>query len=284
MLVDGGADTPEGWAALDAGVRGAVGGCERVRYNVVTHMHVDHIGLAGRVRAASGADLVMHRLDAERIVSAFADPEGEATYRAGVLRRGGAPAELWRWAEIREAPEPPPAELHLEGEDGPLPGAPGWRWLWTPGHTAGHISLLREEDGVLIAGDAVLPRITPTIGVNRQRDDPVGDYRDALARIERADVQHILPGHGEPIPSPTVRLRELGDALDAESHALEATLSDRPRSAWEIASERYTGRDLPASAWIQALRETLAHLEHLVAAGRARGQEREDGWTGFVRA
>jgi glyoxylase-like metal-dependent hydrolase (beta-lactamase superfamily II) len=39
-------------------------------------------------------------------------------------------------------------------EEGTVPGVPGWRWLHTPGHTPGHVSLYRESDGALLAGDA----------------------------------------------------------------------------------------------------------------------------------
>jgi hypothetical protein len=55
VLVDGGLGTDEAWAALDAGVREAAGGWEAVAVHVVTHMHMDHVGLSRRVRDASGA-------------------------------------------------------------------------------------------------------------------------------------------------------------------------------------------------------------------------------------
>ena len=76
MLVDGGADTDAAWETLDAGVREVAGGWKAIALHVVTHMHVDHIGLAARVRDASGARLAMHRLDAERVAGAAADPAG----------------------------------------------------------------------------------------------------------------------------------------------------------------------------------------------------------------
>ena len=281
MLVDGGAETDAAWEALDAGVRETAGAWEAVGLHVVTHMHVDHIGLAARVRETAGARLVMHHLDAERMAGAASDPEGEAEFRAHVLREGGAPAELWSWAELRRDPIRPAPDLPLRGDTGQL--REDWRWLWTPGHTAGHISLLREGDRTLIAGDAVLPHITPTVGVNRQREDPVGDYLEALRRIEEADPGVVLPGHGEPMSPPGPRLRELRDATLAEGRALAELLGSELRTAWETARERYAGRDLPASMQLHALRETLAHLRHLALAGKVRSQPREDGTIEFAR-
>jgi glyoxylase-like metal-dependent hydrolase (beta-lactamase superfamily II) len=271
-LVDGGIDTPEAWAALDAGVRAAAGGWAAIGTLVVTHMHMDHIGLASRAKEASGARLLMGALDAERAAHAAAHPEEEASYRARLLEQAGAPTELrLRLSASRGAPpgSSVAAEVWLAGSGGELPGVAGWRWVWTPGHTAGHIALLREADGVLIAGDAVLPRVTPTIGVNRQREDPVGDYLDALARLQTLAIQRVFPGHGEPIERPAERIAELREATRAETAAVAALLEPAPRTAWEVVERRYPGRELPDSAWMQALRETLAHLQHLARSGVA---------------
>lgn len=272
-LVDGGMDTPEAWAALDEAVRSLVGTWRAIGTHVVTHMHMDHIGLAARVREASGARLLMGALDAERVAHAAAHREEEAAYRAELLERSGAPLELRRRMAAAGSTVPggsfTPADIVLGGTGGPLPGVEAWRWVWTPGHTAGHISLLRDEDGVLIAGDAVLPRITPTVGVNRQREDPVGDYLDALERLEASSIMRVLPGHGEPIEYAAERLAELGAATRSETAQIRALLDVAPQTVWEVVERRYAGRTLPDAAWIQALRETLAHLHHLAGRGVA---------------
>jgi glyoxylase-like metal-dependent hydrolase (beta-lactamase superfamily II) len=275
LLVDGGLGTDEAWAVLDAAVRGAAGGWRAVAVRVVTHMHMDHVGLAARSRDASGAPLLMHRLDAERMASAATDPDEEARYRASLLRRAGAPAEFRAALEAlrgRAAALAPPETVDavFDGEAGPVPGAPGWEFVWTPGHTAGHVSLFRAADAALVAGDAVLPRITPTLGVNRQREDPVGDYLAALDRIEACAPRRILPGHGDPLDGGVSRVRELREAALAESRAVGAVLDTRPRSVWEAVDARFPGREMPAATRMLALRETMAHLGRRVAAGEAR--------------
>jgi glyoxylase-like metal-dependent hydrolase (beta-lactamase superfamily II) len=274
LLADGGLDTDAAWQALDAGVRSAAGTWRAVRVHVVTHMHMDHIGLAGRVRAASGAPLVMGRLDAERARGALERPDEEAEYRAALCVGAGAPAELLQVLQAARRRDTglsgfvePAATI---GEDGgAVPGADGWAAVWTPGHTAGHISLFRAADRMLIAGDAVLPKITPTIGVNRQRADPVADYLDALRRLERLAPAQALPGHGDPISAPAARIGELIAETRAESSRVLAALGSAPASAWAVVERRYAGRSLPPAAQLQALRETIAHLDHLVARGLA---------------
>jgi glyoxylase-like metal-dependent hydrolase (beta-lactamase superfamily II) len=274
LLVDGGLATDEAWHALDGAVRAIAGGWREVTVRVATHMHMDHVGLAARAGEASGAPLWMGALDAERMRHAAAEPDDEAAYRATLLLRSGAPPELRAEVEaLRRRAEPlaPPvfADGRLEGAEGPVPGAAGWRFVWTPGHTAGHVSLFRPRDGALIAGDAVLARITPTLGVNRQRTDPVGDYIDALARLDRLAPTTVLPGHCDPPADGIARIRELRDAADAETRTIEGLIEGGDRSCWEVVEARYPGRSMPIATRMLALRETMAHLERLAAAGRA---------------
>jgi glyoxylase-like metal-dependent hydrolase (beta-lactamase superfamily II) len=273
MLVDGGIGTEAAWDALDAGIREAAGGWDAVAVHVLTHMHMDHVGLAARVREASGAPVLMGRLDAERMAHAAAHPEEEAAYRRGLFTRCGAPAE---WVELveegharaRAAAPPVTVDGTLDGGEGEVSGAAGWRFVWTPGHTAGHVSLFRPDDRILIAGDAVLPRITPTLGVNRQRADPVGDYLDALARLRALDPALVLPGHGNPLEG-DARMGELRAAAEGETEAVAALLDGAPATTWEVVDRRYPEREMPPSTRMLALRETLAHLERLARTGRA---------------
>ncbi|HYJ78737.1 MAG TPA: MBL fold metallo-hydrolase [Longimicrobiaceae bacterium] len=282
LLVDGGLGTQEAWSALDAGVRAAAGGWDAVAVHVVTHMHMDHVGLAARVRTASGAPVLMGRLDAERMAHAAAAPDEEAAYRAALLLRCGAPADFVAAVEglqrgARAVAPPVQVDGILDGEAGPVPGAPGWSWVWTPGHTAGHVSLFRPGDAVLVAGDAVLPRITPTLGVNRQRADPVGDYVGALDRLRALEPGVVLPGHGEPPADPAGRIAELRAAAQGETATVAGLLDAGAATVWELVDRRYPGRELGASTRTLALRETLAHLERLAAAGDARVGRGEDG-------
>jgi glyoxylase-like metal-dependent hydrolase (beta-lactamase superfamily II) len=210
----------------------------------------------------------MGRRDAERAAHAAQHPQEEARYRALILRENGAPAELESGRTPAPAGDPLTVGHLLPEVQAPLPDAPGWTSVPTPGHTAGHVSLFRSADGVLLAGDAVLPRVTPTLGVNRQRRDPVGDYLAALERLGRLRPSLSLGGHDGPVADVAVRLAALTEATLEEGRRVLSLLRNGPATAWEVARRRYRERELPAAQWMQALRETRAHLDHLAAAGR----------------
>ncbi len=254
FLLDGGIDSPAAWEALDAGVREVAGDWRAVSLLVVSHMHMDHLGLVRRGLAASGAELAMGSLDAARAAHAAADPEEEAEYRDAVLHRTGGDEQLAALAGApRAASEFPPVRHPLPGPGGPLPGVPAWEYVWTPGHTAGHISLLRAGDRVLLAGDCVLPGITPTIGVNRQREDPVADQLDSLRRLADLDPSLSCGGHGEPVEYPAARIAELREETLAESaRVLEPSrrcaAHHRGRGSGEIRRARSPARSPHARA------------------------------------
>jgi glyoxylase-like metal-dependent hydrolase (beta-lactamase superfamily II) len=289
MLVDGGLATDEAWSALDAGVREVAGSWSHVVVHVITHMHMDHIGLVPRAVEAGAARPAMGRLDAERARHAAAEPEEEAEYRLKMLGENGAPepfvatvqAGLQRAAQRSGWTDPGAA---LDGDGGALPDAEGWTWIPTPGHTAGHVSLFRAADRVLIAGDAILPRITPTLGINRQRDDPVGDQLRTLGVLKRLDASSAWAGHGEVILDPARRIAELRADTVAEGERIHSLLGEHPRSAWEVAMARHPAPDLPEGTRMLALRETRAHLDRLVSSGRAARLDRPDGRVEFVPA
>jgi glyoxylase-like metal-dependent hydrolase (beta-lactamase superfamily II) len=286
MLVDGGVDTPDAWAALSTGVE-MVSGWKQLSLHVVTHMHLDHLGLARRVRDASSVPLAMGAIDAERAAHAAANPDEEDEYRDALLQRSGAPdqvREAVRSVSARARSLSPftAVDYALATTAAELVEAPEWMVIWTPGHTAGHISLYRERDRCLIAGDAVLPTISPTIGVNRQREDPIADYLGTLDALQGLDPELILAGHGAELEG-TARIQELrAETLDESDRVLALLRTGTPSSAWELSGERYANRELPLTARMQALRETLAHLEHLVSLGAAHRIEGEN--VGYVAA
>lgn len=274
MLVDGGVNSDAAWLALDSGVRAVTGTWDGMVLHLVTHMHLDHLGLSERIRRVSAAPLAMGQLDAERAAHAAADPEEEAGYREELLRIHGVPDDQVRLVQSGRAGADPLGsfvipDYPLAAGVASLPQVDGWLVVWTPGHTAGHVSLFREADGLLIAGDALLPGITPTIGVNRQREDPVGDYLATLVRLEDLAPTLALAGHGDPMETPLVRIAQLRNATREETDRVAGLLSREPATAWAITCARYSGRDLPPSTLMLAFRETLAHLQHLVGLGRA---------------
>src|SRR5437879_8161480 len=95
----------------------------------------------------------------------------------------------------------PPHERFTFVEDGEEIELAGelYRVFWVPGHSDGQVVFLRERDGVFLAADHVLPRITPNVGLYSQGDrmNPLGDYLASLRKVEPLPASLVLPGHGE---------------------------------------------------------------------------------------
>jgi glyoxylase-like metal-dependent hydrolase (beta-lactamase superfamily II) len=121
---------------------------------------------------------------------------------------------------------------------------------------------------VLVAGDHLLPRITPTVGLYpRSRPDPLGDYLASLARTVELAPRLALPGHGDPIDDPAGRARELIEHHRVRLETAAAALGAEPRTAYEVSLDLF-GAELGPSDRRFAVAETIAHLERLRFEGR----------------
>jgi glyoxylase-like metal-dependent hydrolase (beta-lactamase superfamily II) len=276
----------DGWTLVDTGL--AVPDLEEhvlalgltIARVVVTHFHPDHVGGAHQIRAATGALVLQGGLDYQQCEHVWGNPawpERLAEWFAvhGVPREitddlievGSAYA-----AFIRFARDP---ELLHEGDR-----VAGWEVLALPGHADGHIGLYRK--GALVAGDHLLPRISPAVGLYPDsRPDPLGDYLASLRRTAELAPRVAYPGHGEPIDDPAGRARELVEHHRLRLDATEEALGDEPRSGYEVSRHVFGGELSPAARRF-AVAETLSHLVRLAADGRAE-RPADDGivrWTG----
>jgi glyoxylase-like metal-dependent hydrolase (beta-lactamase superfamily II) len=281
-LIDAGWDSEESWDALIAGLAGLGASIEDVRGVLVTHLHFDHLGLAGRVRQESGAWIAMHEADASVVRrlnsrSAAAAAEAEVAFLLGL---GATEEEARSDAATPEAMEPfvrmAIADRLLEHGD--VADLPGWRLraLHTPGHTAGHLCFAEERTGLLFSGDHVLPRISPNISTEPAgAPDPLRSYLTSLADVRDLDPTEVLPAHEWRFDGLADRVDQL---LAHHEHRLDELLSalrEHPGSTpWELAA--YLTWSRPWSQYqrrmrIFAVTETDAHLRLLVSRGNAAG-------------
>ena len=166
--------------------------------------------------------------------------------------------------------------LH-EGETLELAGE-RFEVLWMPGHSDGHLTLWSSETGLLIAGDVLLERITPHIGLYaRGRIDPLGDYLGSHERIVRLNPRQTVVGHyGPVIEGGAVRAIRI---LEHHQERLEclSQILERPMTGFEVSLELFK-RELPASGRRFALTETLAHLEYLRLQGSLTREKVNEQW------
>jgi glyoxylase-like metal-dependent hydrolase (beta-lactamase superfamily II) len=226
LLVDAGWSSPGSLESLEAGLAEIGRSFEDVKGAVYTHAHGDHYGLAGPVRERSGAWIALHGGDLPLIASRQAGEREDdelSDWLAGAGVPDGAEQEtmkpgrgqfLWHYDAVL------PDRILADGD---RIDAPGWELdvLHTPGHTPGHIALVERRHGIVLTGDAVLPRITPNISATPYAEDPLGEYIAALGRLVALGDMVGLPGHEAQLPSVAARAAEI---LDHHEEQLRETL------------------------------------------------------------
>lgn len=282
VLVDAGWNADASWTDLVHGVAATGHDISDVAGVLVTHAHPDHHGLSGRVREASGAWVALHPLDAA-MVTEQRNAHGSwlASIGAAFLAAGADEASF---ADVPHPDSPPPMakpvlpdRLIAQGELMDVPGR-RVRALWTPGHTPGHTCFVLEDEGRILTGDHLLPRITPHIGLWDPADvdrDPLGDFLDSLETLRAAaaerGIDEALPAHIGTVADLRARAAEIRDHHLARCEELYELLTDGPRTAWRLAEElswKYGWPNLPVLMRRVALAETQAHIRHLERTGR----------------
>ena len=145
----------------------------------------------------------------------------------------------------------------------------------TPGHTTDHFCLHDPEGGVFLAGDHVLPTITPHISGFSSSRDPLRSFFYSLDRVaEIAGVKQVLPAHGHPFTD----LKGRTDAIKRHHDERLAKVIEIAREIGPATVEAFTRRLFKPRSWgAMADSETYAHLEHLRILGKASRHASKDG-------
>lgn len=271
VLVDCALDTPEAKSTLEAALREhglGLGDLERL---VVTHHHPDHYGLSGLIEA-HGPTVWMLDVELERGHVFWTEPERMNQMGQALFHRHGVSDEYLadlagEMAKTRSRVHPAQnPHTFRDGETLRLAGM-HYRVVWTPGHADGQAMLLRESDGVLLAGDQILERISPNIGIwAYSYPNPLKHYFESLDKTAAMGASRALPGHYRPILDVAGRTVELKAHHHERLDYLLNLLKPTPQTCWQVSLELFPG-NLNLAQRRFAWSETLAHLEYLVAEG-----------------
>jgi glyoxylase-like metal-dependent hydrolase (beta-lactamase superfamily II) len=171
-----------------------------------------------------------------------------------------------------------PDEWIISGQEFDL-GTRTLEAIATPGHTRGHVVFVDRAEGLLSAGDHVLPHITPSIGFEAAPPPlPLHDYLESLGVVRRLPDLTLLPAHGPVGPSSHARIDELVEHHAHRLQAMATVLHGGPLTAYDMAlAQPWTSRerkltDLDPVNQALAVCETAFHLDLLVAQDRARAE------------
>ena len=289
-LVDTGLDTSLTRAAWEALLAGPLGGRPVTRM-ICTHLHPDHIGLAGWLCRRFDAPLLMSRLEYVTARMLMADTGAPAPEEGAVFYRaaGFDEARIQRWREgfgqFGRRIQPLPAGFTRLSEGDRLEiGGQVWRVVIGEGHSPEHVCLWREADGVLLAGDQILPRISSNVSVwpTEPEADPLGDWMRSLERLRAllpADLL-VLPSHGEPFRGVHARLEALTSGHEKGLSRLRRLLA-QPKRTIDVFGALFA-RAVDDGILEMATGEARAHLNLLERRGQAKRRRDEAGvdwWT-----
>ena len=277
-LIDCGVDSPEGWDLLESGLAALGHEVSDITQLVCTHLHVDHMAMAARFVATTGAAFVMHD-DAGAGLADYNDWSRAVGRQAALAARHGIPeGSLAEIGEVLPRPEwasegIPPSQTVADGDLIEVDDGRSFEVLHTPGHEPAHICLVDSRTGVMFSGDHVLPRITPVV-VYDPDGDRLGTYIESLQRIENLSVGLTYPAHGVIIEQGSLRARQIILHHERRLGGVAQELRRGPKTAWDI-MEAIFRPNLVAFERRLAFSETLAHLAHLEHRGEATSFDEE---------
>jgi glyoxylase-like metal-dependent hydrolase (beta-lactamase superfamily II) len=239
-----GAPEAASWVLVDAGIYGyadQIADAARRRYGegtrpaaiVLTHGHFDHVGSLKTLVERWDVPVYAHRQELPYLTGRSAYPPPDPTVGGGAMARLSMlypkqPIDLGD--RVQALPE-----------DGTVPGMPGWRWIFTPGHAPGHVSFFNDADRTLIAGDAfVTTKQESALAVLTQRPELHGppmyftpDWERAWSSVKALaalDPLVALTGHGLPMRGPQLAedLRALARDFDTRAMPSHGRYVGRP--------------------------------------------------------
>ena len=251
---------------------------------IVTHQHIDHLGLVEIVVEHSGAEVAALGIAAQRLANFDEDAEEEDRFAVELMLRNGIPEEVTAalrsvsrsfrgWGSQVTVTRPLEDGEAMEFGDRTL------EVLHRPGHSPSDTVFWDEQRQILIAADHLLPHISSNPLISRpldgspQRTQALVTYIESMRATREMPAEIVLPGHGDPVVDHVVLIDERLAKHDRRKEKILKLIAERPRTGYELAQAIW-GNVAVTQAFL-TLSEVIGHTDLLVNEGRVR--EVDDG-------
>jgi glyoxylase-like metal-dependent hydrolase (beta-lactamase superfamily II) len=251
---------------------------EDIEVLVITHTHPDHLGLTSLLADRTGAEVMALDRSVGFIEGLHHEMAADDEYAAQLMGRHGIDGDVIDALRsvatiVRGLAAPAKITQTLrDGEEVTL-GGRRLRILHRPGHSQSDTLLHDEDEGIILAGDHLLSKISSNAlvarpiggGPDAPRTRPLVDYRRSLRATRELDLNVVLGGHGPPIEDHRTLIDERLERQDLRAEKILELLRPGPRTAHELALEIW-GRVAFTQAYL-TVSEVLGHLDLLIADG-----------------
>jgi glyoxylase-like metal-dependent hydrolase (beta-lactamase superfamily II) len=256
---------------------------------VITHQHIDHLGLVEIIASHSGAEVAAIDAVVPFVESYGEDAERDDDFAGGLMLRYGIPEDLV--AALRSVSRSfrgwgAAAKVTKPLRDGELLGFEqrSFEVQHRPGHSPSDTVFWDAERRILLCADHLIahissnPLLARPLDGSEQRPKALVTYLRSLALTRELPAEILLPGHGEPITDHVTLIDERFDLHRRRAEKLRRLIDERPRTAYELAQELW-GNIAVTQAFL-TLSEVVGHVDLLIAAGVVREVD-EDGVVHF---
>jgi glyoxylase-like metal-dependent hydrolase (beta-lactamase superfamily II) len=251
---------------------------------VLTHQHIDHIGLVEILVEHSGAEVAALAAAAQRLANFEEDAEREDRFAVSLMLRNGIPEEVavalqsvsrsFRgWGSHVAVTRPLEDGGHVQLRDRAL------EVMHRPGHSPSDTVFWDEQRRILIAGDHLIDHISSNPLISRpldgsdRRTQALASYIESMRRTRELPAELVLSGHGDPITDHAALIDSRLEGHERRRERIFELIAERPRTGYEIAQAIW-GNVAVTQAFL-TLSEVIGHADLLVNEGRVR--EVEDG-------
>ena len=291
-LVDAGPNSGTSFDVLQRGLAELDYRLEDIQLVILTHQHIDHLGLVSLVARHAGAEVAALDAAVPYVENYSSEAQADDDFAYDMMLRHGIPPDVASalrsvsrafraWGARAEVTRVVSDGDEMRFRDRTL------HVHHRPGHSPSDTLFHYRDRKLLIAGDHLLPHIssnplmTRSLDGSRERPQSLVIYLESMRATREMELDLVLPGHGDPVTDHRALIDERFSMHERRAAKLERLIAERPRSAHELAQALW-GNIAVTQAYL-TLSEVLGHVDVLLNAGSVREVER-DGVSVFETA